>query len=210
MKPRYVAAAALAAVVVCGASSAVHAQPDPPGTPPRPQRDRIEQRTQPSQATSQPAEAQGVAEYQFAGAPQEHSLLWDGARMVFSLAAVLLVLGVGVKCVRRWPGLTGRDSTGGPLQLLGRLPLTAKEAVCLVRAGGEVLVVGVSAAGVTLLHRLEGGLGDPSRSVTPSSPGRARQGGEALSGGRLRVLAARIRDVQAAWGVGPTGSGRGQ
>jgi len=210
MKPCHVSAAVLAVAMVCGASGAVHGQPDSPGTLPRPQRGSVEQKIQSSQATSEPAEGRGVAEYQFAGAPQDHSLLWDGARMVLSLAAVLLVLGVGVKCVRRWPGLTGRDSAGGPLQLLGRLPLTAKEAVCLVRAGSEVLVVGVSAAGVTLLHRLEAGLGDPSRSLTPSSPVRSRQGGEALSGGRLRVLAARIRDVQAAWGVGPTGSGRGQ
>jgi flagellar biogenesis protein FliO len=210
MKSCHVSAAVLAAVVVCGASGALHAQQDPPGTPPRPQRGSIEHRAQPSQATSQPAESRGVAEYQFAEAPQDHSLLWDGARMVFSLAAVLLVLGVGVKFVRRWPGLAGRDSAGGPLQLLGRLPLTAKEAVCLVRAGGEVLVVGVSPAAVTLLHRLEGGLGDTSRSAAPSSAVRSRQGGEALSGGRLRVLAARIRDVQAAWGVGPTGSGSGQ
>ena len=82
-----------------------------------------------------------VAEYRLPEAGRERSRVGDGARMPPSLAAVLLILGVGVKAVRRWPGLVGRETSAGPLELLGRLPLTAKEALCLVRAGGTVTVV---------------------------------------------------------------------
>ena len=125
----------------------------PPGTTPR---------SRPT-AVSGSAESAGVPEYQSPGATADRSLLWDSARMVFSLAVVLVVLGVGVKIVRRWPGFAQRETAAGPLQILGRLPLTTKEAVCLVRAGSEVLVVGVSPAGVTLLHRLEAGVAETLR-----------------------------------------------
>jgi flagellar biogenesis protein FliO len=149
----------------------------------------------------------GVSEYRFAEGASERSLFWEGTRMVLSLAAVLLILGIGVKAVRRWPGLVGREASAGPLELLGRLPLTTKEVLCLVRAGGAVLVVGVSPAGVTLLHRLDGeaevvgpaaGAGNAARGTT-SAP---------VSPFRLRELAARVRDVQTSWRSG--GGDRGE
>jgi flagellar biogenesis protein FliO len=148
-----------------------------------------------------------VPEYRLPEAESERSLFWEGTRMVLSLAAVLLILGLGVKAVRRWPGLVGREASAGPLELLGRLPLTTKEALCLVRAGGALLVVGVSPSGVTLLHRLDGeaevvgraaGVGSAARGTT-SAP---------VSPFRLRELAARVRDVQASWRSG--GGDRGE
>ena len=150
---------------------------------------------------SSPTESAVVPEYRLTTGGQESSLVWDTARMGFSLALVLLLLAVGVKVVRRWPGLTSRDTSAGALQVLGRLPLTAKEAICLVRVGGEVLVVGVSPAGVSLLHRLEGGVAEATRPPVGGKSGRR----EAYSGNRLRELTAKIRDVQAAWGLGSTG-----
>ena len=148
-----------------------------------------------------------VPEYRLPEAESERSLFWDGTRMGLSLAAVLLILGVGVKAVRRWPGLVGRETSAGPLELLGRLPLTTKEALCLVRAGGALLVVGVSPSGVTLLHRLDG---------EAEIVGRAARAGSAAGGAtsapvspfRLRELAARVRDVQASWRSG--GEDRGE
>jgi flagellar biogenesis protein FliO len=152
------------------------------------------------QHTSSPAEPAIVPEYQLPTGGQDSSLVWDTARMGLSLTLVLLLLAVGVKVVRRWPGLTSRDTTAGALQVLGRLPLTAKEAICLVRAGSQVLVVGVSPAGISLLHRLEGGAAEATR---PSVGGTGERR-EANSGNRLRELTAKIRDVQAAWSLGST------
>jgi flagellar biogenesis protein FliO len=172
----------------------------PAVAPPSSQAGEAEDRGQSVHAGTQPTEGAPVPEYQFAGPEQERSLLWDGVRMALSLALVLLVLGVGAKVVRRWPGFAARETPAGPLQVLGRLPLTAKEAVCLVRAGGEILVVGVSPAGVSLLHRLEGGAETMRAGATP--PGaRAAGWGEPSSGSRLGELMRRMRDVQAAWGI---------
>jgi flagellar biogenesis protein FliO len=121
--------------------------------------------------------------------------------MLLSLAAVLLILGVGVKAVRRWPGLVGRETSAGPLELLGRLPLTAKEALCLVRAGGALLVVGVGPSGVTLLHRLDGEAEVVGRAAGAGSAARGTTSAP-VSPFRLRELAARVRDVQASWRSG--------
>ena len=148
-----------------------------------------------------------VPEYRLPEAESERSLFWDGTRMVLSLAAVLLILGVGVKAVRRWPGLVGREASAGPLELLGRLPLTTKEALCLVRAGGALLVVGVSPSGVTLLHRLEGESEVVGRAAGAGSAARGTTSGP-VSPFRLRELAARVRDVQASWRSG--GRDRGE
>jgi flagellar biogenesis protein FliO len=147
-----------------------------------------------------PAEGAPVPEYRLAEGGQDRSLLWDGARMVLSLAAVLVLLGLGVKALRRWPVLTGRSVAAGPLEVLGRLSLGAKEAVCLVRAGNEVLALGISAAGVNLLCRLDGAAvgAQPSMTGARSSAG---PGPGLLPSGRLRELAARLRDVQTAWGL---------
>ncbi len=152
------------------------------------------------QQASSPAESAIVPEYRLTTGEPASSLVWDTARMGLSLALVLLLLAVGVKVVRRWPGLTSRDTSAGALQVLGRLPLTAKEAICLVRVGSEVLVVGVSPAGVSLLHRLEGGVAEATR---PSVDGKSERR-EPFSSNRLRELTAKIRDVQAAWGLGST------
>jgi flagellar biosynthetic protein FliO len=47
----------------------------------------------------------------------------------------------------------GRPS--GPMQLIGRLPLDARRSVYLVRVVDQVLVLGVSEAGITRLGELD-------------------------------------------------------
>ena len=42
----------------------------------------------------------------------------------------------------------------GPMQLLGRLPLEHRRAICLVKVGERVLVIGTSEAGITKLAEL--------------------------------------------------------
>ncbi len=158
-----------------------------PGGPTRPDRETL-------------AEGGAVPEYRLAEGGQDRALLWDGMRMALSLAAVLLLLGLGVTALRRWPVLAGRSAAAGPLEVLGRLPVGTKEAVCVVRAGNEVLALGISAAGVNFLCRLE----PTALGVQPSVPGTqiaAGLGGAAQPIGRRRELAARLREVQAAWGL---------
>ncbi len=179
-----------------------------------PQRDRLIDRS---------TEGAPIAAYRPEASTEPRSLAWDGARMLLTLAAVLLLLGLGVRLLRRWPNLMGRDVGMAGLQVVGRVGLAPKEAICLVRAGPEVLVVGVSPAGITLLSRLEAGGVEAIRTPTRSddswggSPGGIRVdrayslgGGSAPAGGscappsvglRMRDLVARIRDVQAAWGL---------
>ncbi|HTX55340.1 MAG TPA: flagellar biosynthetic protein FliO [Candidatus Baltobacteraceae bacterium] len=139
-----------------------------------------------------------VPEYRLAESGSDRSLLWDGTRAAASFGIVLVLLAVGVKALRRWPGLTGRPAAAGPLQVLGRLPLSAKDSVCLIRVGKDALVVGVSGAGITLLHRLEAGAAGESDPVGVLAAGAAAR----PTAGRFRALAARIQDVQAAWGFG--------
>jgi flagellar biosynthetic protein FliO len=152
------------------------------------------------QRTALRSESAIVPEYRLTTEEQGSSLAWDTARMGLSLVVVLVLLAVGVKVIRRWPGLTSRDTSAGALQVLGRLPLTAKEAICLIRVGSDALVVGVSPAGISLLHRLEGGVAEATRPLAGGTGERR----EAYSGSRLRELTAKIRDVQAAWGLGHT------
>lgn len=214
MRHRVLAAAVLACLILSPRVGLTQGKVAPAGAAPAALAAMTEGRARPADASprSQDAarprdgEAASVPEYRFAGAAPDRSLLWDAARMVFSLAAVLLLLGLGVKVARRWPAFATRDASAGALQVLGRLPLTAKEAVCLVRAGSDVLVVGVSPAGVSLLHRLEGGSADSVQPASASSLVGTSRRAQPLSGGRLRDLATRIRDVQAAWGIGPTDS----
>ena len=165
----------------------------PPGSPQRPI----------AQTPSDTAEAP-VPDYRLGDPPGERSLLWEGVRMILSLAAVLALLGWGVKLLRRWPGLGSRETLAGQLQILGRLALTPKEAICLVRAGAEVLVVGVSPAGVTLLTRLAAGAAEAAGLASPTTGPRAESAARSTYASRLRDLRTRIREVQAVWSIGGT------
>jgi flagellar biogenesis protein FliO len=207
MKPGCLSAAALAVLMLWPTVVLAQAKARAASPAPSARQGTAAEHPMPSEVTPRSIDGDGVPEYQLNGAAQDGSLVWDGARMVLSLAVVLVLLGIGLKVMRRWPGLGQRETAAGPLQVLGRLPLTAKEAVCLVRAGTEVLVVGVSPAGVSLLHRLEGGIAEPPSVGATSPTTRVGQQRASLPSGRWRELAARIRDVQALWAIRPADSG---
>jgi flagellar biogenesis protein FliO len=58
----------------------------------------------------------------------------------------------------------GMGRAGGPLELVGRLPLDARRAVYLVRVGATIYVVGASEAGIAKLGEVaEGALDLESR-----------------------------------------------
>ena len=91
--------------------------------------------------------------------------------------------------------------------MLGRLALGSKEAVCLVRVGTEVLVVGVCPQSITLLHRLDGATLGVGGQAGQLDAARRLQGGAPPSSLRLRELARRLRDAQMAWGLPKTPRG---
>jgi flagellar biogenesis protein FliO len=62
-------------------------------------------------------------------------------------------IGAGIVFLARRAGVGPR---GGPLTLVGRLPLDARRAIYLVRVGNVVYVVGASEAGLSKLGELDG------------------------------------------------------
>lgn len=91
-------------------------------------------------------------------------------RMVFSLLAVLAVLGVCAWLARR---VRGSQLNGGLIQIVSGLSLGPKEKVVLLRVGDEEVLVGMSAAGMQPLHVL----GQPTTPQRFSlNMGRASQG----------------------------------
>jgi len=54
---------------------------------------------------------------------------------------------------RLWQALSPRSATGGALEHLGSLPLTAQSSLALVRLNKETLLLGISPQGITLLTK---------------------------------------------------------
>jgi flagellar biogenesis protein FliO len=63
---------------------------------------------------------------------------------LLAIVALAVVVLVGAR-------KAGMGRAGGPLELVGRLPLDARRAVYLVRVGATVYVVGASEAGIAKL-----------------------------------------------------------
>jgi len=156
-----------------------------------------------------PTGAALVSEYQTAERAEEGSLYWDVIRSILMLAVVLALLGLGAKLLRRFPALTGRGHSLEGLQLLGRVSLTPKEAICLVRIGptggapveSVLLVVGVGASGLTLLHRVRAS-GESRPRCRMTALCHARQPRGPSRAFRLRDLVVRIREAQTARSTG--------
>ncbi|MHB1203680.1 MAG: flagellar biosynthetic protein FliO [Acidithiobacillus sp.] len=84
-----------------------------------------------------------------------------------ALVAVLLVfLGLIWVLRRLQPGLGGGQR--GALHIVASLPLGARERLLLIQMGEQQLLLGVTPAGITLLHTLEAAL--PEAQVSPPAP----------------------------------------
>ena len=78
---------------------------------------------------------------------------------VFALLLVLaLIVGLGW-LLKRMPGSGFRPAAG--LKLVASLQVGAKERVVVVDVGGQQLLLGVSAGGISALHRLDEALPTP-------------------------------------------------
>ena len=83
-----------------------------------------------------------------------------------TLVAVIALAVLVLYAARR----VGVGRPGGPLELVGRLPLDGRRAVFLVRVGKTVYVVGASEAGLAKLGELPGdGLELPAVQAAPRS-----------------------------------------
>ncbi|MBI5535896.1 MAG: flagellar biosynthetic protein FliO [Deltaproteobacteria bacterium] len=104
------------------------------------------------------------------------------AYMVETFVTLLAVLAIAVLVLYGARRL-GLGRPHGPLQLIGRLPLDARRSVYLVRVVDQVLVLGVSEAGVTRLGELD------AKSIPPAQEPATRSFAEILEAlkGRKRA-----------------------
>jgi flagellar protein FliO/FliZ len=72
---------------------------------------------------------------------------------LLTLVAIVVLSVVVLVGARR----AGMGRAGGPLELVGRLPLDARRAVYLVRVGTTIYVVGASEAGIAKLGEVNEG-----------------------------------------------------
>lgn len=77
--------------------------------------------------------------------------------IVFSIALVLGLAWVSLFLLKKWQDRTiaGQGSGGGErtLRFVRALPLGPRERIVLVETGGEILMLGVTAASITVLSR---------------------------------------------------------
>lgn len=126
-----------------------------------------------------------------------------------ALGTVLGLLALGVYLYKRLAirGLPGarRDGT---IQILARTYLGPKESLCLVQVGKDVLLLGQTASGITLLHTLPSSVSAASSGIDDATIGPsartedrvpsefARERGVALAG-----LESRLRRLNKLWGT---------
>ena len=80
------------------------------------------------------------------------SLLSLFARLLVSMALVLLVMALAGRALRKkaLPGMRGRNRVA-PIEVLARQGLGRTASVAMVRAGGKVLLLGVTETNVNIL-----------------------------------------------------------
>ncbi len=90
---------------------------------------------------------------------------WEIFRLIAALILVLLVFLALVWVFRRLqPGVA--MGAASPLKIVASLPLGTRERLLLVELGKQQLLLGVTPAGITLLHTLA----EPLSLATPSQP----------------------------------------
>lgn len=82
--------------------------------------------------------------------------------VVLALVVVLALAWTAIKLLRRWQDRfqRGIEDAGQPMRFLRAMPLGQSERVVLIEARGEVMLVGVTPGGISLLARWPEGLVD--------------------------------------------------
>ncbi len=82
-------------------------------------------------------------------------------QMLWPLFIVLLVVGGLAYAARRWMPKSLRTSSGGPLQIIARQSISAKQSLCLVRLGRRLVLMGVTSDRISTLSEIN----DPEESA---------------------------------------------
>lgn len=82
-------------------------------------------------------------------------MIWAVAKMVLGLGAVLAILLLLIWLCKRMGAGKGSFSSEGQVRLLTSKAIAPRKFVCVVEIGGQVLVLGVSEAQITLLDKIE-------------------------------------------------------
>ena len=82
-------------------------------------------------------------------------MIWAVAKMILGLGVVLGVLLLLIYLCKRAGAGKGRFSADGQIRLLTSKAIGPRKFVSLVEIGGQVLVLGVSEAQITLLDKIE-------------------------------------------------------
>jgi flagellar biogenesis protein FliO len=82
-------------------------------------------------------------------------MIWAIAKMILGLGAVLGILLLLVHLCKRTAAGKGRVSAEGQVRVLTSKPIAPRKFVSLVEINGQVLVLGVSEAQITLLDKIE-------------------------------------------------------
>lgn len=141
-------------------------------------------------------------------------LIADGgltSQIYTALGTVLGLLALGVYSYKR---LSRRGSRGAPtdgtIRILSRTYLGPKESLCLVQVGTQVLLLGQTSAGITLLHRLDTLSTEPSVGVSDGEAERQRlEAAEdhdaacSLQGSSIELasLKSRLKRLNTKWGL---------
>jgi flagellar biosynthetic protein FliO len=82
-------------------------------------------------------------------------MIWAAAKMILGLGGVLAILIVLIWLCKRMAAGKGRLSSEGQVRLLASKAIAPRKFVSLVEICGQVLVLGVSEAQITLLDKME-------------------------------------------------------
>jgi flagellar biosynthetic protein FliO len=82
-------------------------------------------------------------------------MVWAIAKMILVLGAVLVVLLLLIWLGRRMAVGRGNFYSDGQIRLLTTQAIAQRKYISLVRIGGQILVLGISEAQITLLDKIE-------------------------------------------------------
>jgi flagellar protein FliO/FliZ len=98
-------------------------------------------------------------------------MIWAVVKMILGLGAVLGVLLLLIHLCKRGTAGKGRFSAEGQVRLLTSKAIGPRKFVSLVEIAGQVLVLGVSEAQITLLDKIENRQFMAQAETSPALPG---------------------------------------
>ena len=114
--------------------------------------------------TLQPAPAPGAA------GDSSLNTIWLAMSVFFKLGLVLVMIWVAALLFRRWRLAAGGFGSDRQIKVVETVHLSPRRALHLVRAGGQVMLIGATDQSVTLISELES-TAFPEKPAQPAQPG---------------------------------------